>query len=92
MQGAGASRVKGNAEPKAQKHSSGGLQYEAQNVLYPIPACGRRVAAAARGKATALDGDEWREEVSSARLRSARRGRGDLASRIEPKLTERDAA
>ena len=84
--------MKGNAEPKAEKHSSGGLQYEAQNVLYPIPACGRRVAAAARGKATASDGDEWREEVSSAS--SDPHVAGAAISRVasNPKLTERDAA
>lgn len=45
-----------------QGQPTGGLQYEAQNVLYPVPTCGRRVAAAARGKTTASDGDEWREK------------------------------
>jgi hypothetical protein len=36
----------------------GGRSYEAQNVLYPKSACGRRVAAAARGNATMPGGDE----------------------------------
>ena len=70
----------------------GGGRYEAQNVLYPKPACGRRDAAAARGNAI-MPGGESGEWGSAKQSRITARCIAAISRvALETRATERRAA
>jgi|SRR6476620_4964990 len=76
----------------ADEWTGGGGRYEAQNVLYPKPACGRRDAVAPRGNATMPGGDEWRVGSASQSRVAARCIAAISRVALETRATERRAA